>query len=468
MRCFCCQVVIDADGVGGVLDGFRQRRVLEVAGAIGRTGRLRHAEVLQRGARHRVDHARRNDVAGERIRHDAAARGHPSRERVVDLVLRAEREQLREITGAHLRARHRGRAVVARPRLVDPLEAVHEERPPPAVVARQQHGSADAAAVAVVGEVGERKVVGVGEEIVGEQALRRLREIGRARERIAARLDAQVGHASLGVAHRRVEGGRLHLELLDDVGWRHVRRDDLSGVRRGSARHAVDGQVAAVAARAVHRVPDDVRRLEGTIEAGRAGVGDAGGQADQVVRIAVRRRQLGDAPGIDDVAERAVGGFEEGRRGADRHFLDRAANFERDLELEPIGDADVDRFTHPLLESRELDRDLVGPGNQIGNLKESIAVRHGRNVRAHRDVRRGHRGAGHQALAGVDDCSRNRASRVLRRRGERHDGEEDDGDQACNRGLCRVHGSPVPQLSMFVRHHCPPAGVPCQGRVAAA
>ena len=276
-----------------------------------------------------------------------------------------------------------------------------------------------------------------------------LREIGRARERVAARLDAQVGHASLGVAHRRVEGGRLHLELLDDVGRRHVRRDDLAGVRGGGARHAVDGQVAAVAARAVHRVADDVRRLEGTIEARRAGVGDAGGQADQVVRIAVRRRQLGDAPGVDDVAERAVGGFEERRLGADGHFLDRAANFERDVELEPIGDAHVDRFTHPLLESRELDRDLVGAGNQIGNLKEPVRVRHGRNVRAHRDVRRGHRGAWHQTLAGVDDRSRDRASRVLRRRGERHDGEKDDGDQACNRGLCRVHGSPVPQLSVF-------------------
>ena len=91
----------------------------------------------------------------------------------------------------------------------------------------------------------------------------------------------------------------------------------------------------------------------------------------------MRGRQLGDAPGIDDVAERAVRSVEERRLGADGHFLDRAANFERDLQFQPIGDAHVDRFTQPFLESRELDRDLVGAGNQIGNLKESFRVRHG-------------------------------------------------------------------------------------------
>ena len=77
----------------------------------------------------------------------------------------------------------------------------------------------------------------------------------------------------------------------------------------------------------------------------------------------MRGRQLGDAPRIDDVAERGVAGFEQRGRGADGHFLDRAADFERDLELQPIGDADVDRFAHPFLESRELDGDLVGAGN---------------------------------------------------------------------------------------------------------
>ena len=139
-------------------------------------------DVLERGARHRIDQVLRNDVAGKRIRLDAAAGDRPPRERVVDLVLRPERQQLREVAVAHLLGRHGRRAVVARPRFVDALEAVHEERPAPAVVAGQQHRPAGRAAVAVVGEVGERDVVGVGEEVVGEQPPRRLGVVGGARE----------------------------------------------------------------------------------------------------------------------------------------------------------------------------------------------------------------------------------------------------------------------------------------------
>ena len=46
-----------------------------------------------------------------------------------------------------------------------------------------------------------------------------------------------------------------------------------------------------------------------------------------------------DAPRVDDVAERGVGGLEQRRLGADRDFLDRAADFERHVELQAIGDA---------------------------------------------------------------------------------------------------------------------------------
>ena len=161
-------------------------------------------------------------------------------------------------------------------------------------------------------------------------------------QRVGAGLDAQVGDAPFGVAEAGVERGGLHLELLDDVGRRHVGGDDLAGVRGRGARHAVDRQVAAVAARAVHRVADDVGRLERPIEPGRAGVRDAGGEADQRVRIAVRRRQLGDPPGIDDVAERGVGGLEQRRRRRYGDFFDGAADLERDVELEAIGDADLE------------------------------------------------------------------------------------------------------------------------------
>ena len=316
-------------GVVRVLDVLGQRRVLEVARAVGVARGQRMRDVFERRARDRVDQALRDDVAGERILLEAAAGHRPARERVVDLILRPEREQFREVAGAHLLARHRRRAVVARTRLVDAFEPVHEEGSSAAVVAGQHHRPAGHAAIAVVGEVRERDVVGVGEEVVGEQALGRLGDVGRAAQRVGARLDHQVRDAALGVARRGVEGRRLDLELLHDVRRRHVRGDDLARVRGRGARHAVDRQVAAVAARAVHRVADDVRRLERPIEPGRAGVGDAGGEADERVRIAVGRRQLRNPSRVDDVAERSVRRFEERRVGRDRDRLHGFADGER-------------------------------------------------------------------------------------------------------------------------------------------
>ena len=63
------------------------------------------------------------------------------------------------------------------------------------------------------------------------------------------------------------------------------------------------------------------------------------------------RGQLRDAAGVHDVPERAVRRVEQRRLGAHGDFLDGAADFERDLELETIGDADVDRFADPFLEA---------------------------------------------------------------------------------------------------------------------
>jgi hypothetical protein len=165
----------------------------------------------------------------------------------------------------------------------------------------------------VVVEVRQRNVVGVGEEVVGEQLLRRLGDVGAAPQLVRARLDRQVDHAAFGIARRRVEGRGLHLELLDDVGRRDVGGDDFVGVGGRGARHAVDRQVVAVAARTRHRVADDVRRLEGAIETRRTGGGDARGEADERIGIAVGRGQLRDASRVDDVAERRGGGLEQRR-----------------------------------------------------------------------------------------------------------------------------------------------------------
>src|SRR5215510_11181988 len=86
----------------------------------------------------------------------------------------------------------------------------------------------------------------VAEEIVGREAAWLANVVARAVQRVRARLDADAGHAALGVAELGVVGRGLDFEFLDDVSRRNVRRDHLVGVVRGSARRAVNRQVAAI------------------------------------------------------------------------------------------------------------------------------------------------------------------------------------------------------------------------------
>ena len=237
-----------------------------------------------------------------------------------------------------------------------------------------------------------------------------------------------------------VERGGLHFEFLHDVRRRDVRRDDLAGVRGGGARHAVDRQVAAVAARAVHRVADDVRRLEGPIEPRRSGVGDAGGQADKRIGIAVGRRQLRDAPRVDHVPEGGVGRLEQRRIGRDGHRLDRLADGEREVDLEPVGDADLD-FTHRFLEALQLGVHLIHTRDQIGDLVEADLVGDDADVGPHLFVRDRDRRAGDHASARVANRAGDRAARLLRRRrcGQREGSRRGD-DGGDERGQCKWGG----------------------------
>ena len=109
-----------------------------------------------------------------------------------------------------------------------------------------------------------------------------------------------------------------------------------------------------------------------------------------------------DAPRVDDVAERGVGGLEQRRVGGDGDRLDGPADVQRQIELQPVGDADLD-FARGLLEARQLDGDLIGAGNQVRRLEEADLVGHDGHGRAHRDVGDGDRRAGDDAAAGVAD-----------------------------------------------------------------
>ncbi len=392
----------------------------KLLGTVSVAGRRRASEVLERRARDRVDQILGNDVAGERVLLEPSAANRAPRERVVNLVLRSKREQLREIAVAHLLGRHGRRAVVARPRLVDALESIHEERLAAAVIAGKDDRAAGHPAVAVVAERRQRDVVGVGEEVVGKELARRFGNVDRAAQPVGAGLDHQVRHATFGVAGGGVEGRSLDLEFLNDVGRWDVGRDDLTRVGGSRARHAVDRQIAAVASRPIHRVADDVRGLEGSVEAPGPGVSDASGQADEGIGITVWRRQLHDPARVDDVAERSVGGFEERRVRQDGHRLDGLADGEREVDLEPIGDADLD-LTCRLLEALKLGVHLIDAGNQVGSLIEADFVRDDGDGGAHLLVGDGDGRSRDDAAARIANRAGDRSARVLcrDRRGER-------------------------------------------------
>ena len=274
--------------------------------------------------------------------------------------------------------------------------------------------------------------------------LDRFREVvGRAVEAVRAGLDAHAGDAALGVAELGVEGRRLDPELLDHVGGRDVGRDDLVGVRRGGARRAVDQEVAAVAAGALVGVPDDVRRLVRPIQPLRARVGQAGREPHDLVGIAVDQRQLREAPLIHRESHVRIRGVEHGAIGSDADDLLHAPDLERNRQIASLVDLDHDVALDVLLEARELDHDLVGPGEQVVGLEQSLVVGRRRERRASGHVRDVHGRPGHNRLARIHDSAGDSPTCFLgaqgRREQETHQEENHRAVHVSGRGTFRFH-----------------------------
>ena len=123
------------------------------------------------------------------------------------------------------------------------------------------------------------------------------------------------------------------------------------GVRRGGARHAVDQQVAAVAARAVHGVPDDVRRLERPIQPLVTGVRQAGREPHDLVGIAVDQRERREALLVDDQPQARVRGVHRGGLGDDVDRLLDRADLQDDGQVARLGDLEDDVLLDDLLEA---------------------------------------------------------------------------------------------------------------------
>ena len=240
-------------------------------------------------------------------------------------------------------------------------------------------------------------------------------------EAVRPGLDADAGHTALGVAELGVEGRGLDPELLNEIGGRDVGRDDLVGVRGGGARRAVDQQVAAVAARAVVGVPDDVRRLVRPVQPLVTRVGQAGRESHDLVRVAVDQRELREALRVHREAQVGVRLVERGPLGGDDDFLLHGSDFEHDGQVARLVDLEPHVIPDVLLETRDLDRDLVGAGKQIVDLEQAFAVGRGRHRRASCHVRDAHGSPGNRCLAGVRDSAGYPGACFLSEQGNRHE-----------------------------------------------
>ena len=296
-------------------------------------------------------------------------------QRIVD---RDVRRVGREVAVAQRLGRHPAVAagVETRAHVLDVLEAEHEERPVlPAVQPRNAERAAEREAGPVRRALDDGLAAGLPEEVVRPPLVRLREVVGRAAEAVRPRLDADARDPALGVAELGVERRRLHLEFLHEVGGRHVGRDDLVGVRRGGARRAVNQQVAAVAARALEGVADDVRRLVRPIQPLAARVRQARRETHDLVGIAVDQRQRREARLIHHQPQVRVRGVHRGASATTLTDSSMRADFQDDRQVARL--ASIWRTTFSwtyFLKPASSTVDRVGAGQQVVDLEQALLV----------------------------------------------------------------------------------------------
>ena len=222
----------------------------------------------------------------------------------------------------------------------------------------------------------------------------------------------------------RVGVGR-DLELLDgiDRGARDLGRQLLHVLRDRVVVHAVEHEVVLERADAVD------------VGAARAAAGGAaallrvavhlhaGDEADEVVPVAARERELLDEVVVDHPAGRRLLRRQERRRG-DRDRLGDRADFERGVHARLLPHVELDLFEHDPLEPLPLDRHGVVADGDAGEVVVAGAVGRGRRLDVGRLVLQGHRGVGDDGAGRVRDQARHARAVDLREGVQGEGGEE--------------------------------------------
>ncbi len=114
-------------------------------------------------------------------------------------------------------------------------------------------------------------------------------------------------------------------------------------------------------------------------------VRDAGRQARQHERVAVRERHQRDALLVDHLAGGAAARVEQRHVGRDRDGFLEVADLEAERELESIADPHLDALARRFLEAGQLRGHFVGAGRKVGERVSAVAIggRRGHDVCRH-------------------------------------------------------------------------------------
>ncbi len=319
--------------------------------------------------RHRMDAALRKNVARQRLAAEAPARRRGDRKRIVELIGRAQLQQVRKIPVPPRLARHGGNHRAAHVRIAELVRLVSEvpERPVLSVVyARQNHRRAPGDAVPVI--LVNRQLVArrVGAVLVN----RRRVQLGMPQpvpdlpvQLVRAALGAHIHQRPGSAPHAGVERRRLHLELRQRRLRRRKRHARARAVRI-QIRHPVDRECVAVVAAAVcgelrRRIVE--RRLPqphvGAVHRPRR-------QMHQVHRIAREKWQLENPPLVHHLPERRLGGLQQRRLRRHLHYLRQFTYRQLNVELHILVHPHLHIAAQELPEPRRFRRNLVHARNQ--------------------------------------------------------------------------------------------------------
>ena len=388
-------------------------------------------EEAQEPGGHGVDAIGGDDVAGERVAHPDAVHVAP-RGGVVD---RDEPpggiDELAEVAAPHGLRRHGAEERVGRS-LAVALVVDHEEGLVLAVVdAGDLHGAVELDTVLVEEVIGLGQAPGVVEQVVRVERPAPHELVGRAVERVGARLQRDVHDAPRRAAVLGVVGVRHDLELTDGVHRRDV-RDVVSALDRVVGR-AVEQELVVAVLSAVDRPVGDGSIVEGALVDGVAVVVHARHQHRQHERVARVERELDDAAVVDHRAAVGLARVQQRRFRRDVRLLAEVSH--RQLDVDGGGLAHLEpQPAAVLLEARQLDGEGIGARPQEGN--GVVPVCGGDDGRRlvgigvlGRDRSPGHRGPG-----GIGDASLDGGPELLREHRRGQAGEDDRGEQPLSHG----------------------------------